>query len=279
MSILFPIGASFPPLVPKARPPIGSILIPRIITLPTGPPFQADGSIFATSFSDGPTGQVLTSDLDGLTFVGRRGDTTGVDGADPAWVTEGAEFATGDWFINVGSPPDGSVNDFRFIQDDGVYTIYLSFLADDVGDALQTIYDNKDSSVSNPGSGCLWNKSITSFLFAVVFGASFYSVSISAPASAWHGIVITGDSSTCKLYIDGSPVASPDDSTAITISTAAASEDVLRIARGSGTTLNRFDGKMGYMSIHDTTHDATEIAAQRLFYEDLMLGRGVVISA
>ncbi len=243
------------------------------------PIFQTDGSIFATSFDDGPTGQVLTSDLDVGAFVGRRGDTTGPDGADPAWVTEGAEFDGGDRFTNVGSPPSGDVDDFRFIQDDGVFTIYLSFNADDVGDTLQTIFDNKDSSVSNPGCGCLWNKSTGVFVFAVVFGSSFYTVSVSAASGSWHGIVIVGDGVDCKLYLNGSDVASPDSEVSITIESATASHNVLRIARGSGTSLNRFDGKMGYCTIHDTTHDEATITTQREFLTALMDGRGVTMDA
>ncbi len=247
---------------------------------PSGPSFQIDGSIFATSFADGPTGQVLTSDLDGGAFIGRRGDTTGVDAADPSWVTEGAEFDGGDRFINVGSPPSGSEEDFRFIQDDGIFTIYLSFNADNVGDTLQTIFDNKDSSVSNTGCGCLWNKSTAAFVFVGVNGTpSFYVVSIAAAASTWHGVVITGDGSDCKLYLNGSDVSIPDDEAIITLAVPLPSTDVLRIGRGSGASLNRFDGKMGYLSIHDTIHDESTITAQRVFYEDLMDSRGVAMSA
>ncbi len=246
---------------------------------PGGPAFQDGGSIFATSYADGPTGQVLTSDLDGGAFVGRRGDATGVDDADPAWITEGVEFVAGDRFTNVGSAPSGSVEDFRFIQDTGVFTVYLSFFSDNVG-TLQTIFDNKDSSVSKTGCGCLWNKSITSFVFVAVNGdPAFYIVSATAAAGAWHGVVITGDGSDCKLYLNGSAVASPDDSATIVLDTPSASDGVLRIGRGSGTSLNSFDGKMGYLSIHDTTHDEVAITAQREFLTNLMDARGVAIAA
>ncbi len=256
-----------------------ALMAQRGVVIPVGPVFQTGGSVFATSFDDGPTGQVLTSDLDGGTFIGERGDASGVDGADPSWVTEGAEFDGGDRFTKVGSPPSGDVDDFRFVQDTGVYTIYLAFNSDNVG-VLQTIFDNKDSSISLPGCGSLWNKSVASFVFAVVNSApAFYVVSIAAAASTWHGIVIVGDGSDCKLYLDGSPVASPDDSTAIILAAAIASNDVLRIGRGSGVTLNSFDGKMGYCSIHNTTHDEATITAQREFFTVLMLDRGVVILA
>ena len=241
------------------------------------PEFQVDGSIYATSFDEVEPSQVLPSDLDSGLIVGTRGSTSSPASDDPSWVAEGAEYDGFDFFSGV-----GDTEDFRYVQDTGIYTIYLGFLAATSPPAtFGLIFDNRAGAISKAGMGCWRNSSSGNFRFIVVYNAGsslFYSVEAPASLDAWHGIVIVGDGSTVKLYLDGAAVASPDDSTAITIGAPAASFEPLRIGRASLGTL-RFKGKMGYAAFHDEAHDAATIAAQREFLETMMLARGVVILA
>lgn len=239
--------------------------------------FQTDGSIYATSFDEVEPSQILPSDLDSGLIEGIRGVNSAPAGDDPSWETEGAGYSGFQFFGNV-----GDAEDFRYVQDTGVYTIYLSFFADDPAPVrFGSIFENRAGSIAKAGMGCWRDDTTGDFQFVVVYNAGsslFYSVATTASIGAWHGVVIVGDGSDVKLYLDGAAVASPDDETGITIAAAAASHEPLRIGRSSLGTL-RFKGLMGYTAFHDTTHDEATITAQRAFLVELMDGRGVTMLA
>ncbi|KKL88514.1 hypothetical protein LCGC14_1923920, partial [marine sediment metagenome] len=170
-----------------------ALMLSRGVVLPI---FQPINTIFATSFADGPDGQVLTSDLNAGSFTGQRGSTTGVDDNDPDWVLEGASFDDGDQFENVGN---ASVDDFAFIHTTGTFTIYLGFFIDSDSTGFDTLFDTRGDG-TEIGVTAFWRRDTGVFTLIVGY-ASGFTYEVSSFFYIFNCFAIISDLNTIRYVI------------------------------------------------------------------------------
>ena len=181
----------------------------------------------------------------------------------------GASWNSTGYFVFAGSNDWIEIEDSTdtyFAFSDLIFTQEYWVNIDDVAAAENGLASKRD--LGNPGNRSwitsIINSGIIRFIYYDAFSVSQSIVTASnvVSSSTWHQIVITGDGTNCKIYVDGVK----KQTTAFSLNSIKESGADLQIARrGANSSWKYYNGDISRVRMYDTT--LTENQVYTLFLE------------